>query len=65
MLINFPFRPLQITRRNAFAKAMAGIEAAERLMPEGRVKLNCVVMRGINDDELVQFVELTAERVNW
>jgi cyclic pyranopterin phosphate synthase len=43
-----------ITRRDALADVLAGIDAALEagLAP---VKVNCVVMRGVNDDELVDF----------
>jgi len=50
-----------IARRPGLAKVLAGIEAAidAGLTP---VKINCVVMRGANDDELEAFAELTRER---
>ncbi len=50
-----------IARRPGLAKVLAGIEAAiaAGLTP---VKLNCVVMRGANDDELEAFAALTRER---
>jgi cyclic pyranopterin phosphate synthase len=50
-----------IARRPGLAKVLAGIEAAiaTGLTP---VKINCVVMRGANDDELEAFAELTRER---
>ena len=43
-----------MTRRDALDKVFAGIEAAERagLTP---VKMNCVVIGGTNDDELLDF----------
>jgi cyclic pyranopterin phosphate synthase len=52
----------QITRRNAFDKVWRAILAAEEAMPKGRVKLNCVLMRGVNDGELIGLVELGRER---
>jgi len=50
-----------IARRPGLSKVLAGIEAAiaTGLTP---VKINCVVMRGANDDELEAFAELTRER---
>jgi cyclic pyranopterin phosphate synthase len=51
----------QIARRPDFARANAGIEAA---LATGfdPIKLNCVVMRGVNDDEIVDFARLTLDR---
>ncbi len=47
----------KITRRDGFEKVHANILLAlERGM---RVKVNMVVMRSVNDDELLRFVELT------
>ena len=50
-----------IARRPGLDRVLAGIEAAiaAGLTP---VKINCVVMRGANDDELEAFAELTRER---
>jgi len=50
-----------IARRPGLARVLAGIEAAiaAGLTP---VKINCVVMRGANDDELEAFAELTRAR---
>ncbi|MDQ6941791.1 MAG: GTP 3',8-cyclase MoaA [Candidatus Eremiobacteraeota bacterium] len=50
-----------IARRPGLARVLAGIEAAiaAGLTP---VKINCVVMRGANDDELEAFAEMTRER---
>lgn len=47
-----------ITRRNRLGDVLRGIEAAKAcgLNP---VKVNVVVMRGINDDEVVDFAKLT------
>ncbi len=51
----------QITRRRGFERVIDAIEDAVRLGYDP-VKVNCVVMRGINDDELEAFVALTEER---
>jgi len=50
-----------IARRPGLERVLAGIDAAlaHGLEP---VKLNCVVMRGANDDELEAFAELTRTR---
>src|SRR2546423_3633511 len=51
----------EIARVEAFAKTMDGIAAAEEagLSP---IKLNMVVMKGTNDDEVVDFARLARER---
>jgi cyclic pyranopterin phosphate synthase len=48
----------EITRRDNLEQVLSGIRAAQKaeLNP---VKLNVVVMKGINDDELFDFVELS------
>lgn len=51
---------LQITRRDALSQVLAGIDAADRVgLP---IKINMVVMRGINDSELEDFAALTLEK---
>lgn len=56
-----PERFAEITRGGDLARVLAGVDAAIEagLTP---VKLNCVVMAGLNEDELVNFVRLTIER---
>lgn len=56
-----PDKFARITRGGSFEAAWRGIEAAERagLTP---IKLNVVVMRGVNDDELPALARLTVER---
>ncbi|MBP9078914.1 MAG: GTP 3',8-cyclase MoaA [Flavobacteriales bacterium] len=50
----------QLSRRDGHERILANIEQA---IDKGlHVKLNMVVMRGVNDDELLRFVELTRER---
>jgi molybdenum cofactor biosynthesis protein A len=49
-----------MTRRLGFEKVVKTIEVAESLLPV--VKINCVVMRGINDDEVCDFVAMTENR---
>jgi len=56
-----PERFQTIARRPGLERVLAGIEAAieANLAP---IKINCVVMRGHNDDELAEFAALTRER---
>jgi cyclic pyranopterin phosphate synthase len=56
-----PQRFFAIARRPGLDRVLAGIDAA-LAAGLGPVKLNCVVMRGRNDDELVDFAELTRTR---
>jgi cyclic pyranopterin phosphate synthase len=51
-----PERMQELARTNRHADVLAGIEAARAVGFE-RIKLNTVVMRGVNDDELVDLVE--------
>lgn len=50
----------KITRRKGFEKVVAGIDLAVQL--GFKPKLNCVVMKNFNDDELCDFVEWTRDR---
>ncbi|XP_074548858.1 molybdenum cofactor biosynthesis protein 1 isoform X2 [Halichoeres trimaculatus] len=50
-----------IVRRKGFHKVMEGIEKAIE-MGYNPVKVNCVVMRGLNEDELLDFVALTEKK---
>jgi len=56
-----PQKFLHITRRDDFDRVWRGIQAAEhaRFNP---IKINVVVMRGINDDEILDLAKLTLER---
>ncbi len=49
-----------ITRCGSLADALAGLEAAEHAGFR-RTKINCVLMGGVNDDEIADFVGLTRE----
>ena len=50
----------ELTRRDYFDQVIAGIEAAERAgFP---IKINCVVMRGINHDEIADFIRWGREK---
>lgn len=56
-----PDRFREIARRPGLESVLAGIHAA---VDQGfePVKVNCVVIRGVNDDELLDFVELGRDR---
>jgi cyclic pyranopterin phosphate synthase len=56
-----PDRFERIARRPGLDRVLRGIDAAieANLLP---VKLNCVVMRGENDDEIADFARLTQQR---
>jgi cyclic pyranopterin phosphate synthase len=51
----------QLTRRDSLAEVLEGIEAAIAAGYEN-IKLNVVVLRGVNDDELLDFVRYTTSR---
>lgn len=53
-----PDRFFNITRRDVFDRVWAGIEEAESagLSP---IKINTVIMRGVNDDEILDFARIT------
>ncbi len=50
----------KITRFGNLSRVLAGIHAAEQsgMLP---VKLNAVIVKGVNDDELIDFAQLTVE----
>jgi cyclic pyranopterin phosphate synthase len=50
----------RITGRNDFGKVIRGIEAARSAELEP-VKVNCVVVKGLNEDEIVDFARWAAE----
>lgn len=56
-----PDRFVSMTRRDRFAQTMAGIEAAQEagLAP---VKINTVLLRGVNDDEAADLLAWAVER---
>ncbi|KAA8998379.1 GTP 3',8-cyclase MoaA [Paenibacillus spiritus] len=56
-----PDRFARITRGGDVARVLKGIEAAQAagLAP---IKLNVVLMKGINDDEIADFISLTLDR---
>ncbi|HUB24564.1 MAG TPA: GTP 3',8-cyclase MoaA [Tepidisphaeraceae bacterium] len=56
-----PARFRQITRTGDLAAVMRGLDAAEQARLES-IKINCVTMRGVNDDEFAEFASLTLDR---
>ncbi|XP_078592979.1 molybdenum cofactor biosynthesis protein 1-like [Branchiostoma floridae x Branchiostoma japonicum] len=50
-----------ITRRKGWEKVMEGLEKALEL-GYNPVKLNCVVMRGVNEEEICDFVAMTEKK---
>jgi GTP 3',8-cyclase len=54
-------RSREIARRDAFSRVMEGISAAEEAGLEP-IKLNMVVMKGINDDEILAFARLARQK---
>ncbi|XP_029662091.1 molybdenum cofactor biosynthesis protein 1 isoform X1 [Formica exsecta] len=49
------------TRRKGWMRVMASIDLAVQL-GYNPVKINCVIMRGRNDDEIIDFIDFTKER---
>jgi cyclic pyranopterin phosphate synthase len=56
-----PDRFRRITRTGELATVMRGLDAAEQA-GIGSLKINCVTMRGTNDDEFADFARLTLSR---
>jgi len=56
-----PERFFRITRRDLFHKVWEGIEEAQRLGFDP-LKINVVAMKGVNDDEVLDFGRLTLDR---
>lgn len=50
-----------ITRRDEFGKALLGLEAALRY-PEVSVKINCVILPGVNETQWIPLAGLAAKR---
>uniref|UniRef100_A0A0B7JR06 Radical SAM core domain-containing protein n=1 Tax=Bionectria ochroleuca TaxID=29856 RepID=A0A0B7JR06_BIOOC len=60
-----PFQFQIMTRRKGFDAVQKSIDRILELNKLGagiKLKINCVVMRGVNDREIVPFVELTREK---
>ena len=56
-----PERYREITRTGELENVLHGIEAAEKAGFE-QIKLNCVLLGGVNEDEIPDFVALTREK---
>lgn len=56
-----PLKFQLITRRNGFEKVMRCIDEALRIEIDS-LKVNCVVMKGINENEILKFVEFIKHR---
>lgn len=56
-----PERFARLTRRGSLEQVLAGIEAAQRA-GLGPVKINAVIIRGFNDDEVLDLVSWSLER---
>jgi len=56
-----PARFQLIARRGGLHRVMAGIEAAARVGFEP-IKLNCVLLKGINEDEIASFLRMSMEQ---
>jgi cyclic pyranopterin phosphate synthase len=60
-----PFQFQLMTRRKGFEHVMRSIERVLEMKQAGvpiKLKINCVVMRGLNDGEILDFVELAKEK---
>jgi GTP 3',8-cyclase len=55
-----PTRFFQLTRRQSHGEVLQGIAEAQRVGFEGQLKLDTVVMRGVNDDEVVPLLDFAA-----
>ncbi|KAJ5974778.1 hypothetical protein N7481_001363 [Penicillium waksmanii] len=59
-----PFQFQIMTRRSGFEAVMKSIDRILEMNRAGagiKLKINCVVMRGLNDREIIPFVEMTRE----
>ncbi|MCR6713037.1 MAG: GTP 3',8-cyclase MoaA [Demequina sp.] len=54
-------RFIELTRRDRLADTLAGIEAA-RAVGFAPIKLNALIMRGVNDDEIADLVQFAVDR---
>lgn len=54
-------RFMELTRRDRLAQTLAGIEAA-RAVGFAPIKLNALIMRGVNEDEIADLVTFAVER---
>ncbi len=54
-------RFIELTRRDRLADTLAGIEAA-RVVGFAPIKINSLIMRGVNDDEVCDLVQFAVDR---
>jgi cyclic pyranopterin phosphate synthase len=60
-----PFQFQIMTRRSGFEAVMKSIDRILEMNQEGagiKLKINCVVMRGLNDHQIIPFVEMCREK---
>jgi cyclic pyranopterin phosphate synthase len=57
-----PDRFFELTRRNALAEVLAGLEAAEAYPELRPIKVNAVAIRGFTEHEVVAFAELARRK---
>ncbi|KAK7969323.1 molybdenum cofactor biosynthesis protein 1 B [Apiospora saccharicola] len=60
-----PFQFQIMTRRKGFEAVMKSMDKVLELNRRGagiKLKINCVVMRGVNDREILPFIEMTREK---
>ncbi|CAM9129802.1 unnamed protein product [Choristocarpus tenellus] len=57
-----PDRFAAITRRKGLDAVHASLQEALQQGYGGRLKINCVVMRGVNSDEIAHFLEFTRDK---
>jgi cyclic pyranopterin phosphate synthase len=55
-------RFFEITRRDSLPQVLSGIEALERHPELGRIKINCVAMRGFTEEEVLPFARLARRK---
>ncbi len=55
-------RFLELTRRDALARVLSSLRAAEAYPQLHPIKVNCVAMRGFTEEEILPFAELARDR---
>ncbi|KAH0556875.1 hypothetical protein GP486_005335 [Trichoglossum hirsutum] len=61
-----PFQFQIMTRRNGFEAVMKSVDRILEMIKLGaniKLKINCVVMRGLNDQDIISFVEMGRENL--
>jgi cyclic pyranopterin phosphate synthase len=57
-----PERFERLTRRPGFEQTLQGLDATQRHFPGRRTQVNAVLIRGVNDDEVLDFARFAQER---